>query len=311
MYDIELTPEQIQKFHDDGFLIIDRLLEPAEINRARDRYEAMFRGEFETGLYPDEWNWQQGRDLPDRTRQICNGWKADRAIAALVLNPIVGKICATLGEWHGARIAQDNVLWKPPGAKPLGYHQDNSYIGWCVPAHYITCWMALDDTTARGGTIEYVRGSHRWGKFPPIAKFHAPENYREEMIRGAQLVGQEPEIVQVEVPAGGCALHHGDTWHGSDTNRADRPRRSVVAHCVSSQAHFHPTEISYIYSRYKRVDDLTMDESYFPILWQRDGYRTPFLDAFIRGERAAASDRRLWVAPNVEKVCTSSEAPQS
>lgn len=291
MYNFDLTPAQTAQFNEDGFLIIERLLEPEEVARARERFEPMFRGEFETGLYPDEWNWQQGRDAPDRTRQICNGWKSDRAIAALILNAQVGKLCAQLGDWPGARIAQDNVLWKPPGAKPLGYHQDNSYLGWCVPSHYVTCWMALDDTTAKGGTIEYVRGSHRWGKFPPIGQFHAPDDYREGLRQGAMAVGREPEIVPIEVPAGACVLHHGDTWHGSDTNRADRPRRSVVAHCVSSDSQYHPTEISYIYNRYKRVDDTRMDESYFPIMWRRDGYRSPFLDAYIRGERAIASDK--------------------
>jgi ectoine hydroxylase-related dioxygenase (phytanoyl-CoA dioxygenase family) len=291
MYNFDLTPEQIAQFNEDGFLIIERLLEPEEVARARERFEPMFRGEFETGLYPDEWNWQQGRDAPDRTRQICNGWKSDRAIAALILNAQVGKLCTQLGDWPGARIAQDNVLWKPPGAKPLGYHQDNSYLGWCVPSHYVTCWMALDDTTANGGTIEYVRGSHRWGKFPPIGTFHAPDDYREGLRQGAKAVGREPEIVPIEVPAGACVLHHGDTWHGSDTNRADRPRRSVVAHCVSSDSQYHPTEISYIYNRYKRVDDTRMDESHFPIMWRRDGYRSPFLDAYIRGERAIASDK--------------------
>jgi ectoine hydroxylase-related dioxygenase (phytanoyl-CoA dioxygenase family) len=293
MYAINLTDAQVEQYNNDGFLVIERLLEPAEIERARARFEPMFNGEFETGLYPDEWNWQQGRDAQDRTRQICNGWKSDRAIAALVLNIEVGRLVTRLGGWPGARIAQDNVLWKPPGAKPLGYHQDNSYLLWCVPPHYVTCWMALDDTTASGGTIEYVRGSHKWGKFPPIGKFHAPEDYREGLRQGARIVGKEAEmeIVQIEVPAGACVLHHGDTWHGSDTNRADRPRRSVVAHCVSSEARYHPTEISYIYSRYKRVGSLDMDESYFPILWREDGYRSPFLDAYIRGDRAAASDR--------------------
>ena len=57
-----------------------------------------------------------------------------------------------------------------------------------------------------------------------------------------------------------------------------QPRRSLVTHCLSSEARFHPTEVSYIYSRYRRVGDDTMDESFFPILWTRSGYRTPFLD---------------------------------
>ena len=34
---------------------------------------------------------------------------------------------------------------------------------------------------------------------------------------------------------------------------------------------FHPTEVSYIYSRYKRVGDEAMDESFFPVLWTEGG----------------------------------------
>jgi hypothetical protein len=37
------------------------------------------------------------------------------------------------------------------------------------------------DTTAAGGTIEYARGSHRWGVFPKIRQFHAPDDYREAL----------------------------------------------------------------------------------------------------------------------------------
>jgi len=33
-------------------------------------------------------------------------------------------------------------------------NQDDSYCGWVVPSGFVTCWMALDDTSAAGGTIE-------------------------------------------------------------------------------------------------------------------------------------------------------------
>ena len=45
--------------------------------------------------------------------------------------------------------------------------------------------------------------------------------------------------------------------------------------------------ISYIYNRYKRVGDLAMDESFFPILWRNDGYRTPWLDGYMAGAASA------------------------
>jgi ectoine hydroxylase-related dioxygenase (phytanoyl-CoA dioxygenase family) len=283
----DLSQEQIARFQADGFLILDRLIDPAEARRAAARFEGLFRGEFETGLYPDEWNWREGRDRADLTRQICNGWKSDYTIASIVLRAAIGRLCALLAGWPGVRLAQDNVIWKPTGAKPLGFHQDDSYNGWIDPPHMLTCWIALDDTSAAGGTIEYARGSHLWPVAPPIEKFHAPDDYRKELREAAAQVGQTVELVPVEVPAGGCAFHDGRTWHGSDTNRADTPRRSAILHCMSSEAKFHPTKISYIYNRYKRMGDTQMDESFFPVLWREDGYRTAFLDDYLRRGSAA------------------------
>jgi len=288
---IELTQPQIERFRADGFLVLDRLIDPADAARVAARFERLFRGEFETGLYPDEWNWREGRDKPDLARQICNGWKSDYTVASLVLRAEIGHLCAQLAGWPGARLAQDNIIWKPPGARPLGFHQDDSYNGWIDPPHMLTCWIGLDPTTAAGGTIEYVRGSHIWPVSPPIRQFHAPADYRRELMEAAAAVGLTPEIVPVEVPAGGCAFHDGGTWHGSDTNRADRPRRSAVAHCMSSAARFHPTKVSYIYNRYKRVGDTAMDESFFPILWTRAGERTAFLDDYMQRGSAAAANR--------------------
>ncbi len=280
---VELAEQQIAQFHEEGFLVLERLLDPARVAEVAARFEGLFRGAFETGLQPDEWNWREGRDPPDLTRQICNAWKSDRAVARVVLSAEVGRLSAQLAGWPGARLAQDNLIWKPPGARPLGFHQDDSYIQWVVPSHYVTCWIALDGTDARGGTLEYVRGSHRWPLAPQIRQFHAPEDYREALGAAAAQIDVRPEIVPVEVPAGGCALHDGRTWHGSDSNRGERPRRAVVAHCVSSEARFHPSETSPVYSRYKRAGDEAMDESFFPILWTRDGGRSAFLESYLSG----------------------------
>lgn len=192
---VSVSASQIEQFRADGFLIVERFLSAAEVEAARTRFEPLFRGEFETGLFPDEWNWCDGRDPPDRTRQICNGWKSDRTIARIVLKEEIGRICALLAGWSGARIGQDNVIWKPPGAKALGFHQDDSYCKWVIPAGFTTCWMALDDTTAAGGTIEYARGSHRWGVFPKTGQFHAPDDYRAALRSAAQSIGATIDLV--------------------------------------------------------------------------------------------------------------------
>ena len=47
---------------------------------------------------------------------------------------------------------------------------------------------------------------------------------------------------------------------------------------MSSEGRFHPTRVGGVYGRYKRAGGDEMDESFFPVLWREDGYRTPFLD---------------------------------
>ena len=284
---IRLTQDHIDQYDRDGFVIIHGVLTPQQVEAARARFEPMFSGQFETGLYPDEWNWRKGRDRDDLTRQICNGWKSDRTIAAIVLDSDVGEACARLRRWPGARIGQDNVIWKPPGTKPLGFHQDDSYNKWLIPGEMNTCWITLDDTRAYQGTIEYVRGSHKWPVAPPIRQFHAPDDPLADLYPAAAAAGvKDPDIVPIEIPAGSCVIHHGQTWHGSRDNKGANPRRSVIAHCISAAASFHPGNISYIYSRYKKAGSTEMDESFFPVLWREDGYRTPWLESYIAGGTA-------------------------
>ena len=281
---VQLTDRDIAAFERDGFVVVENVLDAATIEAARHRFPLLFRGEFETGLMPDEWNWRDGRDAPDLTRQICNGWKSDRVIAAVVLRPDIGRACATLRGWPGARINQDNVIWKPPGARPLGFHQDDSYQTWIDPPELMTFWITLDDTRADQGTIEYVRGSHEWPLSPPIGQFHGPDDPLADLRTAAANAGAAIDLVAIEVPAGSAVIHHGRTWHGSRANRGTAPRRSLVAHCMSSAARFQPHIVGPIYGRYKKAGSLDMDESFFPVLWRGDGYRSGWIDGFVTGE---------------------------
>ena len=228
----------------------------------RERFLRLFEGEYETGIKPDEVNWVAGRDPEDRTRQICNGWRADTVVAAQVLSERTGRVTAQLAGYRGVRLLQDNVLWKPPGAKAIGFHQDASYADYLVPPEMITCWISLDDLPADAGPLEYVRGSHRWPRTPPQrSHFHAPEDW----LAPARA-------------AGGGSFHHGLTWDGSPPNaNASVARMALVSHMLPVEARFHETNVDVIYSRYRRRGDLSLDESFFPVMWDESGYRTPWL----------------------------------
>ena len=284
LVNINISDEQVENFRRDGFIVVDEIISQEAVEILRERYDLLFNGEWETGLVPDEVNWKSGRDDESLTRQICNAWKSDRYVANIILNPKIGAACAKLGAWPGTRLSQDNILWKPPGGKALGFHQDSAYEKWTTLPDWVSCWIALDDTTAHGGTVEYVRGSHRWGESGMIEQFHGPENPVKDLDEAAKLAGKEVERVPVVVKAGGGAFHQGWTWHGSDLNRSDKPRRSIVAHCMSSDTQFHESRVGYIYSRYKRFGDPQMDESFFPITWKSNGSPSDFIEPFSRRE---------------------------
>jgi ectoine hydroxylase-related dioxygenase (phytanoyl-CoA dioxygenase family) len=272
------TEEQLDAFGRDGFVIVeDGFIGRETVEALRERFDRLFAGEYETGIRPDEVNWMAGRDPEDRTRQICNGWKADPRIAAQVLDERSGRLAAELMSWDGVRICQDNCIWKPPGAKSLGMHQDGSYLDYLVPPEMVTCWIALDDTSADAGTITYAAGSHRWPRSPENrGEFHAPPDWLEPVRRSAP-PGEEPRLVPIEVKAGGVAFHHHLTFHGSGPNTGSVHRRAVISHFIRAETEFHPVNVDPTYSRYRRVGEPALDDSFFPVVWTSDGRRSPWL----------------------------------
>lgn len=282
-----LTEAQIHQFHTDGFLVLPNLLDADRVHRLAARVDPLFAGEFETGMYPDEWHWNPYLGLPNASAQMTGVWKCDRTMAAVLLSATLGQICAELGHWQGTRLLGDALWMKPCGAGETTLHQDSMYICYHTPTELVTCWMALSYAAPGGSTIEYVRGSHRWPASEAVPEFHAiHQSYRAAMEQAAQQAGvAQPEVVELEVTPGTCVFHHGNTWHGSGKNLAPGTvRRSLVGAYIPAESRFKPTGAyvpgGYIAGRYKRFGDDSMDESFFPILWQRRGDRTPFLATY-------------------------------
>lgn len=280
---------QLTRFNAEGFVVVEDLIDSPKLPVLHQAFDDVFNGIFETGVRPDEVNWQQGESDPSLTRQICNGWKANRVIANTVLDRSLAQAIAQFAGWSGVRIMIDNVIWKPVGVKSLGFHQDNAFLSWFDPGEIVTCWIALDDTTANGGTVEFAKGSHHWELGEPEGEFHAPDDYRKPMLDAAAKADVPAEIHYVEVTAGGGSFHHGRTWHGSGPNLSPNPRRALVIHAMSDQVEYVPDKfdcgIGPIYSRYKRLGDNQLDEQYFPILWREDGYRTPQISDFLNDDK--------------------------
>ena len=283
----DLDDSAVARFHRDGFLVVERILGDAQIAALRARFPQLFAGNFDTGVYPDEWYWREGMSLPDVTRHMANAWKADLAVARLVLSEQIGRAAARLAGWTGARLGQDTIWWKAPQTKPIAYHQDTSFTDFLEPAEMITCWVTLDDTDRTAGTLEYAPGSHLWPLTRIPDEFHGQADYRAHMRAAAAAAGVVvPEPAMIEVPAGSCVFHAGEIWHGSGPNTTgDRTRRSIGIHLLSQDVQFSDRPGGYIYRRYQRTDDPRLDESFFPLLWSRSGRRTAWIDAYCESGR--------------------------
>jgi phytanoyl-CoA hydroxylase len=282
-----LTSRQIEQFHHDGFLVVRNLMPSAHMLQLADRVESLFAGNFETGVYPDEWYWNPRLGLPGAAGQMSNVWKSDRAMASVVFSPVLAEISATLGGWTGTRLLTDSLWMKPYGAAETTHHQDSMYCHYHTPQELVICWLALSAALPGASTIEYVPGSHRWELSAAVAEFHATGGgYRGEMEQAARRAGiDQPTVVQLRLNPGDCAFHHGHMWHGSGKNlKPDFLRRSLVLSHIPANARFKPTgthvQGGYLPGRYKRFGDETMDECFFPIVWQQNGYRTPFLQEY-------------------------------
>jgi phytanoyl-CoA hydroxylase len=234
--------------------------------------------------YPDEWHWREGISLPLAFREIVNGWKSDPLVASVARSEDLGQLVTALMGWKGgARLAQDDVLWKPPLAGPVGWHTDAAYISTQFsPSHDVgaTIWIALDDADETTGVVEYAAGSHLWRRRVDLASsaatssFHggSHEDYQRAVHDFARAAGiSDFSITRLAVGCGSCIIHHQDTWHGSAPNRSNSiHRRALGVHLVDASVRWRSSPPpDYIYGRYVLTgEDFPRDE-FFPLVFDK------------------------------------------
>ena len=257
-YDEDASLESmLEPFHRDGFVVFHHAIDPQVVSMLRTRLDEVLDGRYSRGSPPDKM--PPPRSSPgsttasgggggggSRVLQVVNVHKCDVDFRALATSPVIGRIVSRLANWaNGARLAQDQIWHKPPGAPPLVFHRDSPYFMF-APADVVTVWIALDDMTDEVGPLEYVRGSHLWGdgRHGSCRTFFGPNN-RDLLHSAAKREGiSDPEndldIASMSgLGAGGMSVHHGRTWHGSGRNASKtRPRRGYGLHYVPAEVRF-------------------------------------------------------------------------
>jgi phytanoyl-CoA hydroxylase len=139
--------------------------------------------------------------------------------------------CRVLG--NDVRFWWDQGINKSPGAGSfIAWHQDNGYEPGLMP-EYLTCWLALDDSSRENGGLEVIPGSHTSGT-------------RTHEMRGAHAVIVDAELdeldargaVALDAKAGELLVFSSLLVHQTVGNlTADQQRRSwVIQYCRGDQA---------------------------------------------------------------------------
>ena len=225
-----LTQQQSEFYKEQGYVIIENFLSPAEIDHLKGALNRLVE-ERTKHLTNDEEGFNlekvhkegaeinnlRGEAIAGVLRKIQEITKyspefREFAEGDKLLNLVEDLIGPNI-YYHSSKI-----MFKPArhgGIKP--WHQDYAYWASLKPEQ-VTCWMALDDATPENGCMQLIPGSHKWGLVKHIRDELQvdPKNLPLEMVKVAPM------------KAGSILCFHVLTFHYSGPNTSDKSRRALI-----------------------------------------------------------------------------------
>jgi len=220
-----------------------------------------------------------GRDDLAAAPQFMNdvdNWRGVPEFEDFLFNSSVAELAARVMGSAKANLLLQDVMMKAPGNDlPTPWHQD-------APSQPLsgdqTCavWIPLDPV-ARANTIEYVRGSHRWGEAylqlgvdDPVAHY-GPGVAAFKQTPDVEASRDDYEIVGWDVEPGDCIVHHGYVLHGAPGNAGATTRRTFVARWTGDDIRYFGAKQRQLRPQYpdcRLADGDPMDSATFPVVWR-------------------------------------------
>jgi phytanoyl-CoA hydroxylase len=253
-----------RSYERDGFLVLERLIEPAacdaliaragELMRAfRPETVSVFSTRDQTRT-TDDYFLESGDKIrmffeedalaPDGSlrqpieRSINKIGHAlhdlDPVFSRFSRDPRLAALVATLGIEHPL-LLQSMYICKPPhiGGEVIA-HQDHTFL-WTDPPSPTGLWFALEDATIDNGCLWALPGGHAE---PPRRRFHrAPGGGTTFEVLDPRALPVDG-MVPLEAPRGTCIVLHGLLPHRSSANRSARSRHAYSVHVIDARAHY-------------------------------------------------------------------------
>jgi ectoine hydroxylase-related dioxygenase (phytanoyl-CoA dioxygenase family) len=222
-----LTHDEVRAFWVDGFAMVDRLVDDAELDRLRAAYDEIIDGVVET---PTD------RRLGGITRQVM---VPSMVHPVFETNAAIEQARAIMRDLYGCAFANrtyDMLIDKPAGhAHETPWHQDAAYfsrptaaVGFRMPLTSIQFWVALDDADTDNGCMQFVPGHHERGLAEHVVASGDPDDEGRLLAYADPAALASDVAVAGRIPAGGATFHTAFTPHYTGPNRSGRPRRAYI-----------------------------------------------------------------------------------
>jgi ectoine hydroxylase-related dioxygenase (phytanoyl-CoA dioxygenase family) len=215
-----MTREKIDFYKENGFVQLDNVLTPEELEELRAVSEEAMASEQGLALKTD----QDGGSYYKVLNQKVNAWRDHGGLAKYSFHPRLAALALKLTGADGIRFFHDHLLWKMPGdSKPTPWHQDT--VKWPMnESGALSIWLTLDDVDERNGCMMFVPKSNTAGKLENISLTNPVDIF--EYVKGTEIEKQQPVVVPLK--AGSCTFHDGLTFHSAFANHTDPPRRVLA-----------------------------------------------------------------------------------
>lgn len=264
---IDPTPDQIEAFRRDGFVVIENVLDAGELEtwRATVGDAVRERVELQNGLN----NQFEGGDpfYAAVFTQALRLGDTHAGIRPLVRAPELGKLAGDLIGAEAMRIWHDQALVKEPHGNQTTWHRDTPY--WAFHTRTaVNFWIALDDATLANGCLWYLPGTHLMGDYDLVK---IGRNMTDIFKAYPQWAAIEP--VAAPCPAGSIVIHNSMVVHGAGPNMTTKRRRAMTVAYFPDGTVYNgtPDTLPPAYSRTLTTGDALDDDRYVPLAWSRDG----------------------------------------
>jgi len=220
---MRLTPQQIEQFDHDGFLLLKGFAAPETCDEILE-LAAKHLYEMVEPIESEEEYLQQKRGTKT-TRRLRQVYGRDPLFARWMSNPDIRPILEQLlGEPPVLLLAHHNsIMTKLPHVSSItGWHQDIRY--WHFENdNLLSVWLSLGDEYLENGLLEFIPGTHKMHF--RAEQFDAQSGFREDLPENQAIIAKR---VHFDLKKGDVVLFHAKTLHYANKNNSEQPKISFV-----------------------------------------------------------------------------------